>query len=101
MPHVDEGLVHAYLDGALDALLEAGARPGGTARDSIDARLAVCADCRALLGAERAIRTRAGAVLDAVAPVVDVPPFSELFAASRAQPRRRRAWPLAWAASVL
>jgi predicted anti-sigma-YlaC factor YlaD len=100
MPHVDEGLLHAYLDGALDALLEAGALPDGTTRASIDAHLAACADCRALLEAERAIRTRAGAVLDTVAPVVDVPPFSELFAMHRARPRRR-ALPLAWAASVL
>lgn len=101
MPHVDEGILHAYLDGALDALREAGALPQGTTRESIDAHLAGCADCRALLEAERTIRTRAGAVLDAAAPVVDVPPFSELVAASRARPRRRRAWPLAWAASVL
>lgn len=101
MPHVDEGMLHAYLDGALDALLEAGALPQGTTRDSVDAHLAVCADCRALLEAERTIRTRAGAVLDAAAPVIEVPPFSELFADSRTRPRRRRVWPLAWAASVL
>jgi hypothetical protein len=100
MPHVDEGLLHAYLDGALDALREAGALPHGTTRESIDAHLALCADCRALLETERTIRTRAGAVLDAVAPVVDVPPFSELFA-TRARRAPRRRFPLAWAASVL
>jgi cytoskeletal protein RodZ len=101
MPHVDEGLLHAYLDGALDALAEAGALPHGITRHSIDAHLAVCADCRALLETERTIRTRAGAVLDAAAPVVDVPPFSELFAAHRTRRPRRRVWPLAWAASLL
>jgi hypothetical protein len=101
MPHVDEGLLHAYLDGALDALLEAGALPPGTTRAGIDAHLAVCGDCRALLEAERTIRTRAGAVLDAAAPVVEVPPFSELFGARRTRPPRRRVWPLAWAASVM
>src|SRR5688572_16395028 len=101
MPHVDEGLLHAYLDGALDALAEAGALPHGTSRQSIEAHVAVCTDCRALLEAERSIRTRAGAVLDAAAPVVVVPPFAELFAAQRARRPRRRVWPLAWAASLL
>jgi len=101
MPHVDEGLLHAYLDGALDALAEAGALPHGTTRQSIEAHIAVCADCRALLDAERALRTRAGAVLDAAAPVVVVPPFNELFGAQRVRRPRRRVWPLAWAASLL
>jgi hypothetical protein len=32
MPHVDEGILHAYLDGALDALSDAGELPDAQLR---------------------------------------------------------------------
>lgn len=100
MPHVDEGILHAYIDGALDALGDAGELPEGmTARDVVD-HLASCADCRARLDAEREVRERAGLVLrDAAPPHVEPLPFAALEQAQRA--RRRTTLPLAWAASLL
>jgi hypothetical protein len=107
MPHVDEGTLHAYLDGAIDSLVAAGALPDDLTRTDIDAHLAVCDDCRALLTAERTIRDRAGVVLRSASgrPVV-VPPFSEVRAGwAPSTPeifeRPRNYVPLAWAASVL
>ncbi|HEX6134009.1 MAG TPA: hypothetical protein VFZ24_08595 [Longimicrobiales bacterium] len=100
MPHVDEGMLHAYIDGALDALSEAGELPDGMTSEDVVAHLDSCADCRARLEAEREVRERAGHVLrDASLAQIEPPPFAGLEATSRA--RRRRALPLAWAASLL
>lgn len=98
MPHVDEGTLHAYLDGAVEALADAGALPAGVTRASIDAHFALCADCRAALAAERDIRERAGLVLQDAAPAWAEPPSYE----SLRPTTRRRTWvPLTWAATVL
>jgi hypothetical protein len=101
MRHVDEGLLHAWLDGGLHAMSDAGELPDGITPADVEAHLRACADCRALLEQERAIRERAGLVLrDAALPTVAVPPFEMI--AQQAPPARRRAWlPMAWAASVL
>jgi len=97
MPHVDEGTLHAYLDGAIDALAEAHALPPGVTRASVDAHLAACRECRALLDAERDVRERAGIVLQHAAP-----PFAEAPAFEHVVPgRRRRGVPLAWAATIM
>ncbi|HSJ33069.1 MAG TPA: zf-HC2 domain-containing protein [Longimicrobiales bacterium] len=100
MSHVDEGTLHACLDGALDALSDAGELPGGATAADVMEHLRSCADCRARLEAERSIREGAGVVLrDARLSDVDVPPFAELPQVQRV--RRARWIPLGWAASIL
>jgi hypothetical protein len=100
MPHIDDGILHALLDGALPALAEAGALPEGLDVAGVEAHLRACTDCRARLEAERIVRERAGVVLDdAALAAVDVPPFEQLTRAP--QVRRTSRWvPLAWAASL-
>ncbi|MBR9989829.1 MAG: zf-HC2 domain-containing protein [Gemmatimonadetes bacterium] len=98
MSHVDDGILHAYLDGALDALADAGELPDGATAADVLAHLRACADCRSRLEAERAVREAAGVVLgDASLSHIDVPPF----AAIESRPRPRRWVPLSWAASIL
>lgn len=59
MPHVDEGTLHALLDGALKA-----EDPGRAA--TVQAHLEVCPDCRALLDDAAAIRDGATGILAAL-----------------------------------
>jgi hypothetical protein len=105
MQHVDEGILHAYLDGALDAFAAAGTPPHGVTRASVESHVRGCADCAALLEAERQLRDGARAVLLDAAVVVDAPPFEMVARGRMPQPHRRsrmrRALPLVWAASVL
>ena len=97
MPHVDEGILHAYLDGALDALHEGGALPDAMTPADVISHLDACADCRARLNIERDIREQAGMVLRDAAPVVHAPPIESLRTT-----RRAAAWvPYAWAASLM
>jgi hypothetical protein len=103
MPHITDGLLHAYLDGAVGALTPAGEAPDGPTVADVEAHLQACADCRARLEAERAVRAAAGLVLADAGGSVEVPPFDALLPdmAVRSVPRRRRTWlPLAWAASL-
>lgn len=102
MPHVDEGLLHAWLDGAFT--------PDSTEVADIEAHLAGCADCRGRLEEARALKERADVVLRHAAPAdVRVPPFEEVRArrqgAGAGLARSRRPWlppaRLAWAASVV
>ncbi|CAN5804428.1 hypothetical protein BH23GEM9_BH23GEM9_16910 [soil metagenome] len=104
MPHVDEGILHAYLDGGLQSLSDAGAIPGGATVADIETHLRSCVDCRSLLEAERAVRERAGIVLrDAAGVAADVPPFEMLTRTPATTTSvRHRSWvPMAWAASVM
>lgn len=113
MSHVDEGTLHALLDGALAA-----ADPAGAQR--VELHLAACPDCRARLDEAARLRDEAGALLASAQPrVVDTPSFEDIraraatlgtTAGSRATvPARRRrgayfATPfngLAWAATVV
>ena len=99
MSHVDEGTLHAYLDGALDALPVAEAA-------RVREHLAACEVCAARLEEERALRDEAAAILaDAAPDTVELPPFEELRARARARVRapaaRTRRVRLAWAASVV
>ena len=92
MSHVDEGTLHAYLDGEL---------PSGE-RAALESHLAQCATCRARLAEERALLERATALLGFARPLErPVPAFEQL---RRALPPRRP-WYLrtgfAWAASLL
>ncbi len=89
MSHVDEGLLHAYLDGELTPV----------ERARVDEHLAGCAACRTRLDEERGLIERACKLLGLAMPADrPAPPFSALA-------RQRRWWhvrlPLAWAATVI
>jgi len=90
MSHVDEGTLHAYLDGEL---------PSGE-RAALEAHLAGCATCRANLTEERALRERATAVLGSARPAErPAPPLEQLRREPQRSPWRvRRSF--AWAASI-
>ncbi|HEV8381340.1 MAG TPA: zf-HC2 domain-containing protein [Gemmatimonadales bacterium] len=90
MSHVDEGMLHAYLDGELPS----------AERAALEAHLAQCATCRASLAEERALLERASALLgSAQPPARAVPPFEQLRRAPRRSPWHvRRSF--AWAASI-
>jgi anti-sigma factor RsiW len=88
MPHVNDGLLHEYLDGELT----------GAARDDLLSHLAECAICRTRLEEERALAARASELLARSAPIERAPASFASLARSRA-PR----WqiPAAWAATIL
>ena len=92
MPHVDEGTLHAYLDGELSS----------ADRKTVETHLAECASCRATLAEARALLERASALLGSVRPAVrPAPPFDQL----RPRASQRARWhvrtPVAWAASIV
>lgn len=89
MSHVDDGALHAYLDGELPPV----------ERARLEAHVAECAACRTRLEQERALIERASGLLGfAGPPERAVPPLHQLR-------RPRLAWrlrlPLTWAATVL
>ena len=91
MPHVDEGTLHAYLDGELPS----------DERKTLETHLAECASCRASLVEQRALIERASALLGAARPAERAaPPFEQL----RPRSPKRSLWrvrtPVAWAASI-
>lgn len=95
MSHATEGDFHAYLDGALAAYDPEAVR-------SLESHLDRCADCRASLEAERAIRGRAGELLGTALPAVEPPPFDGIAGPARALVGRRvRVERLAWAAGIV
>jgi anti-sigma factor RsiW len=108
MQHVDDGLLHAYLDGELET-----AATGDLAE--VEAHLSRCALCRARLAEAQRLRTRARDVLRLDgARARPVPEFDALLARAAdrpaAAPRRvidhrrslhRRGVALGWAASLL
>src|SRR2546428_5792736 len=93
MSHVDEGTLHAYLDGEL----------ASGERATLEAHVAQCATCRAALADERALRDRASAVLSLARPSERPAPSLEQL--RRASPAKRSPWHLrtsfAWAASIV
>jgi hypothetical protein len=76
MSHVDEGTIHALLDGAF--------KPEDPVRREIDAHLASCDECRAKYERERRLHARASDVLGQVIPdAVRVEPFERILAMRR------------------
>lgn len=99
MSHVDEGALHAYLDGALDEYPTAHAR-------RIRAHLERCERCSEALGEARRVREEAERILASPELTVVHPPLEELRRLARPSERDgRRGRPLAhrfgWAASVV
>lgn len=99
MWHVDEGALHAYLDGALDEYPAVEAR---RVREHIE----TCATCAERLAEERRARDEAHEILELAAPRVEAPTFEELRAYVRASSAPRatfsaRLYRLGWAASVV
>jgi hypothetical protein len=99
MLHVDEGALHAYLDGALDEYPTAEA-------DRIRSHLEACAECAERMEEERRVRSDAHALLGLAAPAVEAPDFEELRAyVERTRGAGRgvstRVYRLRWAASIL
>lgn len=96
MSHIDEGTLHAYLDGELSE----------GQRKEIEGHLAICEECQANLEAAEALSGRAAELLAELEPgAVQAPSWREIeeraAARRRAAPRRLRLRPgLAWAASI-
>jgi len=91
MSHVDEGVLHSYLDGELTPV----------ERARVDEHLAGCLACRTRRDEERQLIERASKLLSAALPPDRLaPPLSAI-----ARPRPRSFWhvrlPLAWAATVI
>jgi hypothetical protein len=92
MSHVDDGQVHAYLDGEL---------PQADAW-RLEAHVGECPACRGRLEEARALITRAGELLALAGPPArDIPPFRAGDVRPPARPSWRVPQPLAWAASVV
>ncbi|HEV8357562.1 MAG TPA: zf-HC2 domain-containing protein [Gemmatimonadales bacterium] len=93
MSHLEDGVLHALLDGEIPSPELA----------PIQAHLETCAECRARLEEERAIRGEA----DGLVGALEVPPASEGPGPGagarrlRAKPPRFRARDLAWAATIV
>lgn len=91
MSHVDDGMLHGYLDGEL---------PPAEARE-VDVHLAQCADCRRRLEEERALIARAAELLAlATPPDRALPPFRAGDVKPPTRLWRQVRLPLAWAATV-
>lgn len=91
MSHVDDGTLHAYLDGELSALEVA----------RLEGHLIECAPCRARLAEETDVVARAGRILalaEPPAPERAAPPLHQL---RHPRPQWRVRVPLAWAASLV
>jgi anti-sigma factor RsiW len=105
MSHIDEGVLHAYLDGEAAALTGPDGRPLDPA--AIERHLAECAECHGRLAEARRVRDRAASILDTSGPAVSPPPFAEVVARARSRSRGRRVLQLnrltalGWAAVVV
>lgn len=105
MRHVDDGTIHAWLDGQVTDRAEAA---------WIDEHLRWCGACAARVAEERGLLEQAHALLATAAPAVEAPEFSEVAGAAErrrvdeeagskgaASWNQRRLLQLGWAASVL
>src|SRR6059036_2955066 len=90
MSHVDEGTLHAYLDGELPS----------ADRETVEAHLAQCDTCRAALTEARALVERATALLGSARPAErPAPPLEQLRRTAKRAPWHVRT-SFAWAASI-
>jgi len=90
MSHVDEGTLHAYLDGELSP----------AERTGLEQHLPQCATCRGLLADVRALLDRSTALLASARPAErPLPPFEQVRRAPRRPWYLRRS--VAWAASIV
>ncbi|MBI3081343.1 MAG: zf-HC2 domain-containing protein, partial [Gemmatimonadetes bacterium] len=89
MTHLDEGQLHAYLDGE-------GTERDGWGRSEIETHLAECSACRARLEDQRRLRDRARAILGTAGPMaVSPPPFDAVLQrAARKRERKLRIPPM-------
>ncbi|MBX6362626.1 MAG: TonB family protein [Gemmatimonadetes bacterium] len=86
MWHVDDGQLHALLDGELDT-----ADPEGAG--AIEVHLAECAECRARLEAQQELHARIHGLISRSGPRdVAMPPFEELAAKAAADVSRASRW---------
>ena len=87
MPHLDEGTLHALLDGEIPS----------TELPPIQAHLGACAECRARLAEEQELLAESDRLIE----VLELPEAAPARAPIRPAPRR--VWParLAWAATVV
>ncbi len=100
MSHVDEGTLHAYLDGEL---------PAGPERRALEVHLMSCTTCRSALQEARALREKSVSILEKSVPkpAVAAPPFEEIVARAQARSsghaarRLSRMRALAWAATIV
>jgi len=90
MPHIDEGLLHWYLDEYENT--ERSMLPDEL-RDAM-AHVDQCADCTTLLDEARAIRVGARGILSDAQPAVEKPPFEQVVATANARrlEHRQRTW---------
>jgi hypothetical protein len=89
MSHVDDGTLHAYLDGELTPV----------EREKVDTHLKGCPACQARLAEERALIERASRLLGVATPSERAIPPLEQLRQPRLGWRLRR--PLAWAATLI
>ncbi len=99
MSHVDEGALHAYLDGALDEFPR-------TEAERIRGHLDACSECTERLEIARSERADAHAMLNLAAPEVELPTLEELrtyVKQTRRTPSKMsvRMYRMGWAASVV
>ncbi len=99
MSHLTDGQLHAFLDGSVEDLADAGP-------SDVRSHLEGCADCRARLEAARLVRDRAHSLLRVAAPPSLAPPPIQELARARSDrsPGLRVPGPrpesLAWAATI-
>jgi hypothetical protein len=91
MSHVDDGALHAYLDGELPPV----------ERARLEAHVAECAACRTRLEEERALVERASWLLGFAQPRERAAPPPPLHQLRQTAPGWRVRVPIAWAASVV
>ena len=91
MSHVDDGTLHAYLDGELPPV-EA---------ERLAAHVAACERCRARVEEERALIERAAGILSRAVPAPPERPAPPLHTLRRSRSLWRIRTPLTWAATVV
>ncbi len=89
MRHINEGLLHWYLDEAERVTGPDAEEAEAAEHRTIAGHLESCAECRGRLDEVRALRGRTGDILDRATPPVDRPLFEEVVARAR-RPQTRR-----------